>query len=133
MIRKSKVIVGALCAALWAPVAMAESEPGRVWTILDIGGTKAAGDAHIVFETEGGVFGSTGCNRFQGQATQSEATLKVGPLAATRMACAPAAAQQEEALFRLLSRPLGISYDVLRDQLTLTTPEDEVLLLQRSE
>jgi heat shock protein HslJ len=114
-------------------VAMAESEPARVWSILEIAGTTATGDAHLAMVPDGHAFGSSGCNRFQTTVTQSGSVLSFGPIAATRMACPGALAAQESTLFELFAQQLAVTYDVLRDQLTLTASSGAILILQRSE
>ena len=61
---------------------------------------------------DGAVSGSTGCNRITGRATVSgsPAVIEFGPLATTRMACAPEVAEVEQAVLRVLKgtvRPLS--------------------------
>ena len=46
--------------------------------------------------------GFRGCNRFVGRYTYDGSAIKIGPLAATRMACAPAVMDAEQAWFRML-------------------------------
>ena len=67
--------------------------PGTSWTLVEIGGSAPAGDAKptLVFGTDGGVSGNSGCNTFNGTVTIDGSTIEFGPLATTRMACpAPA-------------------------------------------
>lgn len=111
--------------------ARAESEPGFVWTIVAISDQAAEG-AEIAFDPDGHIFGSTGCNRFTGAATQDGTTLTVGPLATTNMACPDPLMAQEDAILRLLAVPLTVAIDLLRDQATLTSANGESLRLQRT-
>ena len=114
-------------------VAMAESEPARVWSILEIAGTTATGDAHLAMDPDGNAFGSSGCNRFRTTVTQSGSVLSFGLIAATRMACPGSLAAQESTLFDLFAQQLAVSYDVLRDQITLTATSGATMILQRSQ
>lgn len=114
-------------------VAMAESEPARVWSILEIAGTTATGDAHLAIDPDGNAFGSSGCNRFRTTVTQSGSVLSFGLIAATRMACPGTLAAQESTLFDLFAQQLAVSYDVLRDQITLTATSGATMILQRSQ
>ena len=61
----------------------------RLQTILEIG-------------SEGRVTGTGGCNRFSGRARISGSTIRFTPLAATQMACTPAAMDQERKFFQAL-------------------------------
>jgi heat shock protein HslJ len=122
-----------LACAVTGQVAMAESEPARVWSILEIAGTTATGEAHLAIDPDGNAFGFSGCNRFQTTVTQSGSVLSFGPIAATRIACPGALAARESALFDLFAQQLAVSYDVLPDQITLTATSGAILILQRSE
>ncbi|WP_208995667.1 META domain-containing protein [Pannonibacter tanglangensis] len=67
------------------------------WLAEDIGGKGVIDTAQTILEIEeaGTVSGSTGCNTVFGQVTQGAGLLKIGPLALTRKACAPAVMDQE--------------------------------------
>ena len=66
---------------------------GREWVLRKLSSTEAAAaEPEITLVVDGGrVSGSSGCNRYHGTVEQGETgtSLAVGPLAATRMACAP--------------------------------------------
>ena len=113
--------------------ALAESEPAQVWRILEIAGMPAADEAFLALDADGNASGSTGCNRFQAAVSQSGAALAFGPVAATRMACPPGLAEQEDALLRLLGDELAVTYHLLRDQVTLTGADGTSLVMQREE
>ncbi len=50
------------------------------------------------------VAGHGGCNRFGGGYNFDGRSIKIGPLASTRMACAPEVMDAEQAWFRMLAR-----------------------------
>ena len=56
----------------------------------------------LAFSADGGVSGSSGCNRFSGPWTLAGGALRVGPLRTTRMACEPEVMQQEAAFLAAL-------------------------------
>jgi heat shock protein HslJ len=58
--------------------------------------------ASATFTAEGQIHGSAGCNTYRGSYTVSEETLSIGPLATTRMACAPPVMAQEQAFLQAL-------------------------------
>lgn len=112
---------------------MAGSEPARVWSILEIAGTTATGDARLAMDPDGNAFGSSGCNGFETTVTQFGSVLSFGTIAATRMACPGALTAQESTLFDLFAQQLAVSCDVPRDQITLTATSGATLILQRSD
>ena len=79
---------------------------------------------------DGAVSGSTGCNRITGRATVSgsPAVIEFGPLATTRMACAPEVAEVEHAVLRVLKGTVQTSVDA--DQLTLSGTDGNGLVLR---
>lgn len=79
---------------------------------------------------DGAVSGSTGCNRITGRATVSgsPAVIEFGPLATTRMACAPDVAEVEQAVLRVLKGTVQTSVDA--DQLTLSGTDGNGLVLR---
>ena len=66
-------------------------------------GPEAGGkpDRYVQFK-ESDVAGNGGCNRFGGRYTFDGAAITIGPLASTRMACAPEVMDAEQAWFRML-------------------------------
>lgn len=123
--------MAALAIAAHLPATVrADSEPAFVWTIVAVSDVPAEG-AEIAFDPDGGTFGTTGCNRFSGTATQDGMTLTFGPLAATKMAFPDPLMAQEDAILRLLAEPLTAAVDLLRDQVTLTSADGATLRLQR--
>ena len=52
-------------------------------------------DTFVLFQADGRIIGFAGCNRFFGNYVATDSTLDVGPLGATRMACAPEVMDRE--------------------------------------
>lgn len=82
---------------------------GRAWVAEDIGGRGVVDRARseITFTAEGRAQGSGGCNRFSGSYTRDGTTLRLGAIAATRMACPPALMDQESRFLAALSEVRG--------------------------
>ena len=95
--------------------------PGSLWRIVSIDGIPTAPEAELGFGQDGRMFGSVGCNRFQGQVTiVNGALIAAGPFAATRMACVDeTVATQEQQILSLLEASPQLSYDPLTDRLKL--------------
>jgi len=105
-----------------APAGPSTSEPGTLWRIVEVAGFAVEGDAEMGFRPDGSLYGSTGCNQFQGEVSVEGNRLDLaGPLAVTRMACPDARldAQEREILLTLESRPT-LSFDPLTDEMLLT-------------
>jgi hypothetical protein len=91
------------------PPVVAGSLIGR-WTMTDLNGGGAVAGGVLDFGA-GSVAASAGCNRLNGKWQLSGTTLTIGPIAATRMACAPAAMQMEQRVLALLAQPLAVLHD----------------------
>lgn len=88
-------------------------------TVLDIG-------------RDGRVSGSGGCNRISGKAEISGSRIRFGPVASTKMACVPAAMDQEAKFLTALGDARKWRIDGRRGKLYLLDGQgDEVLLLAR--
>jgi putative lipoprotein len=76
-----------------------------LWVLEDIGGTGVIDNARATLELgdSARVAGRGSCNQFSGPVTVSGSTISFGPLAATRMACAPAVMDQETRYFKALA------------------------------
>ena len=59
--------------------------------------------ATLEFRDSARVAGRGSCNQFSGPVTVRDSTISFGPLAATRMACAPAVMDQESRYFKGLA------------------------------
>ncbi len=67
-------------------------------------------DATVVFGADGSLTGSTGCNNLMSDYVADGSSLKVGPVATTRMACKDGSAQQTEtALLAALEQATSLS------------------------
>jgi heat shock protein HslJ len=75
------------------------------WTASEVAGVPSAPGVTttLVIAEDGTVSGSGGCNRYRGKAELGEGTIAFSPLAATRMACSGASAEQEQRLFAALA------------------------------
>jgi len=103
------------------------------WMLSELRGkAMAAGGRipYIEFPGQGGrVQGSGGCNRFGGSFKTTEATMEIGPLAATRMACVGPAMQLEEEFLGVLG--LKLTYKLEHGELTLREGNVIVMKLKR--
>ena len=55
-----------------------------------------------MFNADGSVSGTTGCNTFRGRYTTDEYAVTIGPLLTTRMACPPERIEQEAGILKAL-------------------------------
>jgi len=74
---------------------------GTEWRLEDLGGAGIIDNsqATLAFPEAGRVAGNGSCNRFMGQVTITGSSIKIGPLAGTRMACASEAVGNQEAKY----------------------------------
>lgn len=95
--------MAAVVAACSATGDDAATPHGR-WVAQEIGGRAVADPSRTTLEigTDGRAFGTGGCNRYSGPARLSGAAIALGPMAATRMACAPPLMAQEQRFFDAL-------------------------------
>ena len=79
---------------------------GPVWVAEEIAGAPASGESPIMLQlgADGKASGRGGCNGYGGPYTLAGDALRFGPLAATKMACAPALMDQEQRYFDTLAR-----------------------------
>ncbi|MFD2738710.1 META domain-containing protein [Sulfitobacter aestuarii] len=77
---------------------------GAEWVIEDIaaGGVIDNSQPSLLFQEDGSLAGSTGCNRILGQYALDGQTLTIEPAGTTMMACPPALMNQERKLLDLL-------------------------------
>src|SRR5215218_4852926 len=89
------------------PAATSNTAPleNTAWTLVDVGGTparpigSAAGPTLRLDAAEKRATGNGGCNQFFGGYTLSGESLRLGPLASTRRACADEALTRQETAF----------------------------------
>ena len=120
-------------AAPAAPALPAAALEGTEWRLVDIGGQPAPAGADstrhpgFTLVADGRkVQGSAGCNRMVGTYTLDGETLKFGPLATTRMACA--AMETETAFLKALE--VTSRYEVSGSSLTLYGADTAVARLE---
>jgi putative lipoprotein len=67
----------------------AAGPPVGTWDLVAIDGVPVADDADVTLTIEAGgrISGGSGCNRYTAAATFEGASIRVGPVAGTRMAC----------------------------------------------
>ena len=88
----------------------------------------------LQFKADGVVSGVGGCNRFSGTYEVSEATLRFGPLASTRMACAETVMRGEQAFLEALSVTASYSLEADETELVLKSETGvELMRLLRSD
>jgi heat shock protein HslJ len=75
--------------------------------------------------------GTAGCNRFSGNWKQDGATLQLGPMAATRMACPPPAMEIEQRVVALLEAANSVTYTA-DGAAILATPDGRKLILRKA-
>ncbi len=75
---------------------------GGDWIVTHIGGVPVQGNVTLGFNTSDQFSGSSGCNRFASTYNLSGEGMRIGRMATTRMACAPALMQQEARFIKLL-------------------------------
>ncbi len=77
---------------------------GSEWELSDLGGTPVLPDQRptLAFLEPARISGNGSCNRYSGAAELGDGTIRVGPLASTRMACTPEVDVQEKAFLAAL-------------------------------
>ncbi|MCX8996930.1 META domain-containing protein [Rhizobiaceae bacterium BDR2-2] len=129
------VCLGLLAASSAVAADVPATLQGR-WLAEDIGGGGVVDRLQTTLEisADGTFFGQGGCNRYRGQLTAEGAAIDFGPAAATRMACPPAAMDQEARFFEVLTGAAGFSYDEETRKLTLSDDAGKPLaVLARSD
>jgi heat shock protein HslJ len=113
-------VLGGVIAACAAREPVMTSRPvevqnliGSEWLAEDIDGAGVAGNSHstLHFAAADHVDGDTGCNRFMGPLAAEGQSIRIGPLATTRRACAPALMDQERRYLVALARGSGLRLD----------------------
>lgn len=110
------------------PVEPANPLLDTAWRVTSIGGDPAPADAAptLAIAADQRVGGSGGCNNYFTEASFEEAPLAFGPVAATRMACAPDVNAREIAFFAALAAVAG--YELVGDGLQLLDPAGVALV-----
>lgn len=106
------------------------ARPDGRWLAEDIGGGGVIDRLQTVLEIapNGAVSGSGGCNRLTGKANIAGDRLSFGPIASTRMACTPAAMNQEAKFFAALANVRGWRIDAARQKLMLLDGQNRAIV-----
>jgi heat shock protein HslJ len=102
--------LGVLVALVLNLVSSAQAEfelVGTHWRVVEINGSPVEAaepkrEPHLVFNAEGRVSGSSGCNRIAGAYKQDAGSLSFTPLAMTKMACPPPLDAQERSFLQAI-------------------------------
>jgi heat shock protein HslJ len=90
------------------------------WALVSVGGIAAQPGGRIAFSADGAVFGTTGCNRFNGQAVAAPGVLTFGTsFAVTKMACVGEMMTQEMQVLEALKGTVAVAYDPVADRMML--------------
>ncbi|HEV7261279.1 MAG TPA: META domain-containing protein [Bosea sp. (in: a-proteobacteria)] len=113
-----------------ATTAAGPDSPAGRWLLEDLRGAGVIDRLQSVLQIapDGRVSGSGGCNRMSGRATIDGARISFSPLAATRMACTPAAMDQESRFFVALGEVRSWKIDQRRRKLALLGAAGQALL-----
>lgn len=119
-----RAVIAMFAAVVLAPAVYAgASTPlaGTTWRPAPLSGHAGTPDrpVFIKFGPAGRVNGYAGCNSFTGSYRQTGDTMVLGPLATTRMACAPDVMEREQWLLETLRQTRRIA--VTAGELTLKT------------
>ncbi len=110
----------ALAFAALATPAHAQIAGATGWTLISVGGRAAEEGGRIAFSADAAVFGTTGCNRFNGTVVTAPGLVTFNePLGVTRMACEGALAEQEAKVLEALRGTAALAYDPVSDRMTL--------------
>lgn len=113
-------ILSALALALIASAATAQTDSAGGWALISVGGVAVEPGGRIAFAADGAVFGSTGCNRFSGQAVSAPGVITFDkPFAVTKMACPGPKMTQEMQVLDALKGTVSVAYDPVADRMML--------------
>lgn len=99
------------------------------WTLISVDGRAAEPGGRLAFSADAAVFGTTGCNRFQGTAVAAPGLVTFNaPFAVTRMACDGALGAQEARVLEALTGASAVAYDPVSDRMMLI-PESGAAVL----
>jgi heat shock protein HslJ len=104
---------------------------GGVWLVEDVNGGGVIDNARLDASfADGKVSGRSGCNRFNGGWQQDGATINLGPLMSTRMACAPALMALEQKFLAVLEAATLVSFDA-SGAAVLKAPDGRLVKMRR--
>lgn len=115
-----RFLLPTLLFAAFAAPALAQTSGATGWTLISVDGRAAEEGGRIAFSADGAIFGTTGCNRFQGTAVSAPGLVTFkAPFAVTRMACIGEMAGQEEKVLEALKGSAAVAYDPVTDRMQL--------------
>ena len=96
-----------------APGSGSPSLLGTVWRVEDLAGESVPADADgtLDFAEAGKISGRAFCNRFSGKVDVTGSSIRIGPLAATKMACGQSAMERETRLLAALQKAERFAMD----------------------
>lgn len=112
-------------------VAQSPASPAGRWLAEDIRGGGVIDRLQTVLEiaADGAVSGTGGCNRMSGKAAIAGENITFGSIAATSMACVPAAMNQEAKFFATLRDVRKWRADPVRQKLALLDEGENTLMV----
>lgn len=123
------LILGTLGLAALSVPAVAQNAGATGWTLIAVDGHAAEEGGRLAFSADGAIFGTTGCNRFQGTVSSAPGLVTFNaPFAVTRMACLDGMAEQEEKVLEALTGTVAVAYDPVSDLMSLI-PESGAAVL----
>lgn len=112
-----------------ASVAGAQTDDANGWALISVAGIAAQPGGRIAFAADGAVFGSTGCNRFNGQVVAAPGVVTfTTALGVTKMACPDDRGAQEIRVLEALQGTVAVAYDPVTDRMMLI-PSDGAAVL----
>lgn len=115
-------------AALSSPAQSAE------WTLVSLQGAAPVAEASVAFDAEGGMAGTTGCNRFTTTVTYEDGALVLPEaVAMTRMACPGDLMRQEDTFTALLQGRVAVGFDPITGLMTLSRDDVAAVFAPRPE
>jgi heat shock protein HslJ len=103
---------------------------GGDWAVTTLGGLPLPPGAEVTLGfTEERIGGRSGCNRYSAALDLAGEELRIGPAAATKMACAPERMQTEAAFFAALAAATSVT--LARDGTLELTGGDSTLIRAR--
>lgn len=119
----------ALVLSTSAVPAAAQSGGATGWTLISVDGRAAIEGGRIAFSADAAIFGTTGCNRFNGTVVSAPGLVTFNaPFATTKMACEGGLADQEAKVLEALQGTSAVAYDPVGDLMTLI-PESGAAVL----
>lgn len=106
---------------------------GAEWSVTRLGDAETTGAQRptLLFESDGALTGTGGCNRFRATYQITGEGIEIGPALATRMACADAAANGQESRFFALLEEVT-RFDIAADgSLQLLALDRPVIVARR--